>query len=159
MCGNEDSLLSESVNNHKNSIKSRRGRKLLDEVHRNGIPWAFRDRELFQVTIWLMALGLGLHAGNTRLAKVLDIGVDLGPSVVMSDKFQGLILSEMARKGMVMLVLHDFEPEVVDIGNVNAIIQSKETIGSDSPTTFRAGKMSRSDQVRSKRGDDVGMEG
>ena len=43
------------------------GRELFDEIHRYGIPWFGRDRELFQVSIWFVLGGFGSGAGCARL--------------------------------------------------------------------------------------------
>ena len=46
---------------------------MLDEVHRDRVPGSLRDGELLECAIRFVTLGLGTHAGSTRLAIFLDI--------------------------------------------------------------------------------------
>jgi len=53
----------------------------LDKVHRNGILWLFRDRKLFERSIELVTLWLGLYTSDTRLAELLYISMEAGPGI------------------------------------------------------------------------------
>ena len=46
--GDEDYLLREAVHDDQDGSKAGGGWQVFDEVHRNGIPRALRNRELFQ---------------------------------------------------------------------------------------------------------------
>ncbi len=47
--------------------------------YRNEILWLFKDRKLFEKSIKLVTLWLGLHTSNTRLAELLYISTENGP--------------------------------------------------------------------------------
>jgi len=49
---------------NQDSVKPGGWQKFLDKVHRNGIPWSFRDRELLERSIELVELlYISLEAG------------------------------------------------------------------------------------------------
>ena len=81
----KDCLLSEPVDYDQDSVKSRGRQKFLDKVHRNGIPWSFRDRELFERSVGLVTLWFGSHTSDTGLVKLLYISIEAGPGVSMVD--------------------------------------------------------------------------
>jgi len=58
---------------------------LLNEVHRNGIPWSFRDEELFERSIGLVTLWLESHTSDTGLAELLYISIEARPGVSAAD--------------------------------------------------------------------------
>ena len=60
-------------------------RSFFDEVHRNGIPWSFRDGELFEESIGLVMLWLGSHTSDTGLAELLYVSTEAGPGVSAVD--------------------------------------------------------------------------
>ena len=62
----KDCLLGEPVDYNQDSVK-------LNEIYRNGIPWSFRDGELFEGSIGLVTLWLGLHTSDTGLAELFYI--------------------------------------------------------------------------------------
>jgi hypothetical protein len=41
--------------------------ELLDEIHRDGIPWLLGNRELLESSMGFMTRSLGASAGGTRL--------------------------------------------------------------------------------------------
>jgi len=57
----------------------------IDEVHRNGIPWLFRNGELFERSVELVTLWLGSHTSDTGLAELLYIGIEARPEVSTAD--------------------------------------------------------------------------
>ena len=63
---NKDCLLGELVDYNQDSIK-------LNEIHRNGILWSFRDGKLFERSIGLVTLWLGSHTSDTGLAELFYI--------------------------------------------------------------------------------------
>ena len=68
----EDGLLGQPVYDDEDSGVAVRVRELLDEVHRDGVPRTFGDRELFQRTVREVARDLGSTAGGAGLAVVPD---------------------------------------------------------------------------------------
>ena len=67
--------------------------EVLDEVHGNGVPWAFRDRELLEESVGFMSGCLGTLAGGTGVAEFLDEGPKVGPDIFPSDYHEGFVLS------------------------------------------------------------------
>jgi len=57
----------------------------LDEVHRNRIPWLFRNRKLFERSIELVMLWLRSHTSDTQLVELLYISIEAGPGVSMAN--------------------------------------------------------------------------
>ena len=47
MCGDEYALLRQVIHNNEDGGESGRRRKMFNEIHCNGVPQTFRDRELF----------------------------------------------------------------------------------------------------------------
>ena len=81
----KDRLLGEPVDYDQDSIKPRGWRKFLDEVYGNGIPWLFRDRKLFERSVGLVTLWLGLYTSNIGLAELLYISMEARPGVSIAD--------------------------------------------------------------------------
>ena len=81
----KDRLLGKLVDYDQNSIKPGEWQKFLDDVHRNGIPWSFKDGELFERSVGLVTLWLELHTSDTGLAELLYISMEAGPEVSMVD--------------------------------------------------------------------------
>jgi hypothetical protein len=102
---------------------------LLDEIHRDGVPWLLGDRKLLESTIGFMTRGLGASASGTRLYIVLDEGTDCGPSVIATNEFESSILAEVAGEGMIMMIAKNAEAEVIRLGDVDAAIASKISFG------------------------------
>ena len=82
---NEYCLFSELVDYHENSSVSRRPGQLLDEIHRDRIPGLLGYRKLLEKSIWLMMLRFGTHTSCTRLAKIVDEGLESRPHIFMVD--------------------------------------------------------------------------
>ena len=68
----EDGLLGQPVYDDEDGGVAVGVRELLDEVHRDGVPRAFGDRELFQRSVREVARDLGSTAGGAGLAVVPD---------------------------------------------------------------------------------------
>ena len=62
--GDENTLLREVVYDNQNGRESRGSGELFNEVHRDGIPWAFGNQKLLQQAIWLVAGDLGMGASG-----------------------------------------------------------------------------------------------
>ena len=74
----EDTLLGESIDDDQNSGESEGLRKLLDEVHGDGVPGLLGDRELLESSVWLVPGRLGSLTSRAGLAIVLDKPADSG---------------------------------------------------------------------------------
>src|SRR5436190_16665147 len=101
-----------------------RGRELLDEVHRNGVPWFLGDRELLKESVGFMTRGFGTCATSARLAIVENERSEIGPGIFSANKREGLILPETTRKNMVMFVTEYSEPKVLSVWDINPSIES-----------------------------------
>ena len=102
---NEYHLFSESVNYHENSSVSGRLGQLLDEIHRDRIPGLLRYWKLLEKSIWLMTLSFGMHTSCTRLAEIVDKGLESWPHIFAADYRQGFILTEVSQEYVIMFVL------------------------------------------------------
>jgi hypothetical protein len=58
-----------------------------------------------------------------RLAKVLDKLLEVRPDIFAANEFNSLVLAVMSGDDVIMLVFEDSELEIINIGNVNALIQ------------------------------------
>ena len=76
MGGDEDTLFRQVVHDDQDGGEAGGGRKLLDEIHGNGVPRTLRNGELFQEAIRLVVRYLGMGAGSTGGHVVLDEGTD-----------------------------------------------------------------------------------
>jgi hypothetical protein len=57
-----------------------------------------------------MSLGFGAHTSCTRFAILLDKFTESGPGIVAMDEVDGLVLTGMSRKDVIMLVTEITEP-------------------------------------------------
>ena len=62
-----------------------------------------------------MPRNLSAGAGRAGRNVVLYEYTESWPSVFASDKFQGPVLSEVSREGMIMLIPEDSESEVIGV--------------------------------------------
>ena len=95
---------------------------MFDEIHGDGVPWVFRNWELFQQAIRLVMWNLGTGARGTRRDIILDKGVDAWPSVLSLDQVQSAGLTKMSREWVVMFVPQDPQMEVINVRDVDAVV-------------------------------------
>src|ERR1700679_439679 len=126
---NEYALLGEPVDNYKDGVESGGSWKRFDEIHRDGVPRTFGDRELFQQPIGLVSLGLRSHAGSTGLHIFLDKFSESGPSIVASDEVDGLVLAGVSGENVVVFISEHTEPKVVGIRDIDEVVVPEESIG------------------------------
>ena len=89
-----------------------------------------------------MSLRFCSHTSSARLNIFLHKITESGPSVVMMDKVNGLILAGMSREDKVMFVTENTEPEVVSIGNINEAVMAEKSVSSNRPTGLRFFRLS-----------------
>jgi hypothetical protein len=94
--GDEDALLWVPINDNQDGSVSVGLRKVLDKVHRDGVPGTSRNRELLQKTIGTMTRGLSSATSGTGGDEVVDELSDSGPYVLASNKLNGLVDSEVS---------------------------------------------------------------
>ena len=99
--------------------------EVFNEVHGNGVPWAFRDVELLKESIGFMSGCLGMLAGGTGVAEFLHEGPKVGPNIFPSDYCEGFVLSGMSGEDVIMVVLEDSESEDIRIWDVNLIVMTE----------------------------------
>ena len=49
----------------------------------------------------------------------------------MAYEFQGPVLSEMSREGVIMLIVKNIKTEVVGVGDIDMVVQMEETVRVD----------------------------
>ncbi len=86
MGGDEDTLLGEVVHDNQDGGEAGGRWKLLNEVHRYGVPWALGDRELFEQAVRLVVRGFGMGTGGTGGHVVLNECANAWPGIIMADK-------------------------------------------------------------------------
>jgi hypothetical protein len=59
-------------------------------------PRSVQYWELLKISVGLVTLRFGLHASDTRFAKVLDMSVELWPGVFPVNEFEGLVLTKVS---------------------------------------------------------------
>ncbi|KIJ07281.1 hypothetical protein PAXINDRAFT_90685 [Paxillus involutus ATCC 200175] len=105
----EYGLLGKVVNDSQDSGESAGGGELLNEIHRDGVPWLLGNGELFKQPIGSVSRGFGSGAGSTGTDIVLYKCPKSWPSIFPTNQLKSPILSEVSRQGMVMLVSKDTE--------------------------------------------------
>ena len=84
-----------------------------------------------------MPLGFGLHTSGARFDVLLDEFMESRPGIVATDEVNGLILSGVSGKDVVMLVAESMEPEVIRVQNVDKVIVTEEAVRSNGPAGLR----------------------
>ena len=84
-----------------------------------------------------MPLGFGSHTSGARFDVLLDKFAESGPGIVAPDEIDGLILSRMSGKDVVMLVAENAELEVIGVRNIDEIVLTEKPIRSDGPAGLR----------------------
>ena len=69
-----------------------------------------------------MPRNLSAGAGHAGQNIVFYECMESWPSVFMSDKFQGPVLSEVSREGMIVLIPKDSESKVIEIWFIDTTI-------------------------------------
>ena len=101
--------------------------EVFDEVHGNGVPWAFGDGELFEESVGFVSGCLRMLASGTGVAEFLHEGPKVGPDVFPLDYRKSFVLSGVSREDVIMVILEDSESEVVHVRNVNPIVMTEKT--------------------------------
>ena len=101
---NEYALLGESVYNDEDRGESGGRRKLLYEIHGNGIPRPKGYGKWFEQAIGSMSSGFVPSARSARLDIVFHEVPDFRPSIMSTYNVQGSVLSEMSCKGVIMMI-------------------------------------------------------
>ena len=84
-----------------------------------------------------MALGFGSHTCCAGLDILFDKFPESGPCIITTDEVDGLVLSGGSGKDVVMLMMENSESEVIRVRNVDEIILTEESIGTNGPTGLR----------------------
>jgi hypothetical protein len=79
---------------------------------------------------------------------VFHKGSEVGPYVISTDEVEGLVLSGMSGQDVIMIVLEDFEAEVINIRDVNPVVLTEKSAFVECPVGCgRSGKMCRRDGI------------
>ena len=79
----------------------------------------------------------------------------------MAYGFQGLVLSEMSSKGLIVLVVKNMKTEVVGVRDIEIVVKTEEPVGVDWPMRggwFRGGQVNESQRIEEESREDIGME-
>jgi hypothetical protein len=80
---------------------------------------------------------------------VLHKGSEVGPYVILMDEVKGLVLSSMSGQDVIMIVLEDFEAEVINIRDVSPVVLMEKSAFVECPVGCGgSGKMSRRDGIK-----------
>jgi hypothetical protein len=89
-----------------------------------------------------------MFASGTRVAEVLHKGSEVGPYVISMDEVKGLVLSGMSGQDVIVVVLEDFEAEVINIRDVNPVVLTEKSAFVECPIGCGgSGKMSCRDGI------------
>src|SRR6266481_9765885 len=97
------------INNDQDRCITGRLGKVLYEIHGDGIPWPLRNGKLLEKPVWSVAHRFGMGTDDARLAVVFDVGQESRPVVIEVNLVNGLGLTMMSCKRMVMRVLKNMK--------------------------------------------------
>ena len=69
---------------------------MLYEVHGDGVPGLLQDRKLFKTSVGSMMRSLRLVAIRAGLTEILDESLESRPSIILSDKGDSPVLTEVS---------------------------------------------------------------
>jgi hypothetical protein len=79
---------------------------------------------------------------------VFHKGSKVGPYVISTDEVEGLVLPGMSSQNVIMVVLEDFEVEVINIQDVNLVVLTENSAFIECPVGCgRSGKMCHRDGI------------
>ena len=105
-----------------------------------------------------MPLGFGSHTSGARFNVFLDEFAESRPGIVATDEVNGLVLSRMSGKDVIVLVVENTEPEVIGVRNIDKVVMTEETIRSNGPAGLRFFLVGNVKRVVGKCGQDVDVE-
>ena len=76
-----------------------------------------------------MILWFILHISNTKLTELLYISVEAEPEISVADKFQYFVLTEVASKNVIMIILENIYVEITSRWYIDSVINVEKTIG------------------------------
>ena len=74
-------------------------------------------------------LQFGLHTDNIGLEELLYISTETGPEITMANKFQYFVLTKVANKNIIMIVLENMCIEIAREKYIDFVIKEKKTVG------------------------------
>ena len=78
---------------------------------------------MLESSIGLVARSFSPGAGGAGLAITFDESPKSWPDILVSNKFNGLVLSEVSRKRMIVFVPENVEAEIVGVRYVDAVVE------------------------------------
>ena len=88
-------MLGQPINDYEDGCEARRGGELLDEVHGDGIPWSFGNRELFEQSVGSVTGSFCSGAGGAGFDVVFDVFPYTWPSVITANEFESAALAKV----------------------------------------------------------------
>src|SRR6266511_3078797 len=122
---NEDPLLGELVNDNKDSCESSRGVKLFNEIHRYGISRTHGNGKWFEESVEFVLMRLDLTADRARVAVIFYEGLHPRPDIVLTNQFDGLVLTVTACKWMIVLEMQDMKSYVIMVWDIDSVIEER----------------------------------
>ena len=120
--GDEDTLFGKAVDNDEDGCETGGLGKLFDEVHGDGVPWAFRDRKLLETAVGLVTAGLVTPTDNAGLYVLPNETSEVRPVVFSRDDLESLVLTGMTGEWVVVLVAKNANAERVGSWDVDAVL-------------------------------------
>ena len=102
--------------------------------------------------IGLLTLEFELHTSITKLAELLYISIEAGPVIAIANEFQFFVLTEIASKNMIMIILENIYIEITSKWYIDSTIKMKKTFGVHRPSAicrnvFCSSKVTRKSQT------------
>ena len=96
---------------------------------------------MLENSIGFMVSRLRTSADSARLNIILYESTHIRPYIVSPDKIQHFGLAEVSRQGMIMTMLEYAKSKIRGVGNINTALLTIESIGIESRTKGREGRI------------------
>ena len=94
---------------------------------------------------------LRAFASGAGIAEVFDHSLEIRPDILVTNEFDGFVLSEVTRQDVIMIVLNDFELEVRRIWYIDSVVLAEKSRLVNGPIRgFRCREMCSRDGIIGK---------
>jgi len=84
---------------------------------------------LLERFVRLVILWFILYISNTKLTELLYISVEAELEISVADKFQYFVLTEVASKNVIIIILENIYVEITSRWYIDSVIKVEKTIG------------------------------
>ena len=92
-----------------------------------------------------------MFASRAGITEVFDHGPEIRPYILAMNKFNGFVLSKVARQDVIVIILNDSESEVRRIWNIDSIVLAEKSGLVDGPIRgFGSGEVCGRDGIIGK---------